>query len=60
MTAYDQTFFESVNDAGSGSAEVVVPLVVQMLKPSPVVDVGCGTGIKSVRGLFTNAQGKDI
>lgn len=45
MTEYDQTFFDSVNDAGSSSAEVVVPLLMRLVKPSSVVDVGCGTGI---------------
>ena len=46
---YDREFFEGYQQTAiyqgvRSSAEVVVPLVVQLLHPRSVVDVGCGTG----------------
>lgn len=43
MATYDDAFFR--NRSGSRrSADVVVPLVLDLTQPSSVVDVGCGTG----------------
>lgn len=41
---YDDEFYHTIRDGSSKSAAVVVPLIVEMLRPSSVVDVGCGTG----------------
>jgi SAM-dependent methyltransferase len=42
---YSQAFFEQINQAALQSAEVVVPILMELLHPQYVVDVGCGTGI---------------
>jgi ubiquinone/menaquinone biosynthesis C-methylase UbiE len=42
---YDLAFF-SENDANAvKSAEVIVPLIIELLSPRSVIDIGCGTGI---------------
>ena len=46
---YDREFFErfqqsQLHQGSKSSAEAVVPLVVELLRPESVVDVGCATG----------------
>jgi SAM-dependent methyltransferase len=41
---YTRAFFDALADDSAKSAEVVVPLAVDLVKPASVVDVGCGTG----------------
>ena len=42
--SYERPFYEWIDESAMTSAEVVVPIVVGMLHPTSVVDVGCGTG----------------
>jgi SAM-dependent methyltransferase len=42
-SAYDERFFAD-RSGSHRSADVVVPLVLELLRPSSVVDLGCGTG----------------
>ena len=42
--AYDSTFFANVAHDSLRSARVVVPMIMELLMPQSVVDVGCGTG----------------
>lgn len=42
---YGPKFQRSAEPGSARSARVVVPLVVDLLDPSSVVDVGCGTGV---------------
>lgn len=44
MTSYDSTFYQHQKDGSLKSARVVVPLVMNLLKPRTVVDIGCGVG----------------
>lgn len=44
MTVYDERFFEELREGARSSARAVVPLVMRMLAPASVVDVGCGLG----------------
>ena len=41
---YERPFYEWIDESAMTSAEVVVPLVVDMVQPRSVIDVGCGTG----------------
>lgn len=41
---YDKRFFGRITSGSYRSAEVVVPIVLDLLEPRSVVDVGCGTG----------------
>jgi SAM-dependent methyltransferase len=41
---YPQEFFESNRVGARRSAQAVVPLIIEILKPTSVVDVGCGLG----------------
>ncbi len=41
---YDAAFFARMNAAARSSADVVVPLMMEWLHPTSVVDVGCGQG----------------
>jgi SAM-dependent methyltransferase len=41
---YGPEFYRTANRGSEGSARICVPLIVQLLQPSGVVDVGCGQG----------------
>jgi hypothetical protein len=41
---YDPPFFDVITQTAVGSAAVVVPFLVEWLRPRSVVDVGCGEG----------------
>jgi SAM-dependent methyltransferase len=41
---YNRAFFESIADGSLRSAEIIVPLLLQRIRPTSVVDVGCGDG----------------
>lgn len=42
---YDDDFFDEHEAGMLASADVVVPIVVELCRPNSVVDVGCGRGI---------------
>ena len=42
---YDQGFFDMLEPGAARSARVVVPIVMEAIKPRSVLDVGCGTGV---------------
>jgi SAM-dependent methyltransferase len=44
-TEYDSAYFDAQSRLTRESAEVVVPLVMELLSPRSVCDVGCGRGI---------------
>lgn len=44
MAEYTPEFYEQLATASLRSAERVVPIIVDLLRPSSVVDVGCGVG----------------
>jgi SAM-dependent methyltransferase len=41
---YSASFFQTIAPSGVDSARIVVPRLIELLKPRSVVDVGCGTG----------------
>jgi len=41
---YDAAFFDTIRAGTRASAEVVVPMVVDIVQPRTVLDVGCGEG----------------
>lgn len=41
---YTSEFFEHLRDGARRSAEVIVPIILEIANPSSVVDVGCGDG----------------
>jgi cyclopropane fatty-acyl-phospholipid synthase-like methyltransferase len=41
---YNKGFFERTQPASRRSAGVIVPIVMGLIRPAAVVDVGCGTG----------------
>jgi SAM-dependent methyltransferase len=41
---YNGQFFEMLREGARRSAEVIVPLVIDLIRPRSVIDVGCGTG----------------
>lgn len=43
--SYTTAFFEELKEGMARSAAVIVPLVVTLIQPMSVVDVGCGEGI---------------
>jgi SAM-dependent methyltransferase len=43
-TAYTNEFYEAIRGGSRRSARVVAPMVLQLLQPSSIVDVGCGDG----------------
>jgi SAM-dependent methyltransferase len=42
--AYSAQFFKSLGRESKQSAEVMVPLLIELIRPRSVVDIGCGTG----------------
>ena len=42
--SYDQRFFDWVNFTGARSARQVIPLLIEHVRPTSVLDVGCGQG----------------
>lgn len=42
---YTRTFFETFEDVARAAAHVVMPIVLDLVRPSSVIDVGCGEGI---------------
>ncbi len=44
-SAYDATFFNRLRDGSRKSADVIVPMLMELLRPRSVVDVGCGTAV---------------
>jgi len=44
MTAYTADFYRTHRDGARRSAEAVVPIVVELVQPRSVIDVGCGLG----------------
>jgi SAM-dependent methyltransferase len=43
-TPYGSDYFDLIERQSRGSAGAVVPLLLELVRPSSVVDVGCGTG----------------
>ena len=41
---YTQNFYQSLQEGSRLSAQEVVPLVMELIQPTSVVDVGCGLG----------------
>lgn len=41
---YDRAFFDAISDGSLRSARVVAAVLLELLTPRSVVDVGCGTG----------------
>lgn len=41
---YDRAYFASIRDGSASSASTMVPLLLEYVQPTSVVDVGCGTG----------------
>lgn len=54
---YGSDFFERQRDRSRSSAQVVVPLVCELVRPRRVVDVGCGVGTWAAEFLV---QGIDV
>ncbi len=44
MPNYDKRFFDYINSGAIKSAEKVLPIVIENLRPQSVLDVGCGQG----------------
>lgn len=44
-TVYSTGFFDSIEADSFRSASVIVPLLVDLIKPASVIDVGCGRGV---------------
>jgi hypothetical protein len=55
MYNYDEQFFQYTNRVSARSAEVVVPLLYEALRPKSVLDLGCGCGIWLAQWLETGA-----
>ena len=43
-TPYDQAFFDALRQGSQQSAQVIVPLLLDWIRPKSVIDVGCGDG----------------
>lgn len=41
---YTESFFKSIEQSALHSAQKIIPLVMELLQPNTVIDVGCGLG----------------
>jgi hypothetical protein len=57
-TSYTKDFYESLYQSTLNSAQAIVPLLIDLLSPRSVIDVGCGNGIWLRE--FYNRDVKDI
>jgi SAM-dependent methyltransferase len=55
---YFQTLFEGLDATSRSSAQVIVPLVLELLQPRSVIDIGCGVG--SWLAVFKECGVQDI
>ncbi len=44
MYSYTKDFYKELQEGSKRSAKVIVPLVIELIRPASVVDVGCGLG----------------
>ena len=44
VVMYNKGFFERTRPVSRFSAGVIVPMVIELVRPTSIVDVGCGTG----------------
>ncbi len=61
LQPYSRRFYDTIAAESLGSARIVVPIIVDLLRPTSVIDVGCGTGnwlkafreagIETIRGI---------
>ena len=42
--SYTKDFFEQIRDGARQSAREIIPLILDLIKPTSVIDVGCGDG----------------
>jgi SAM-dependent methyltransferase len=45
VSAYSAEFYAAIAPSASSSADVLVPLLLELVQPTSVVDVGCATGV---------------
>jgi len=55
---YTPAFFQAISDGSTRSARAVVPLLMSLVRPKSVVDVGCGWG--KWLTVFREAGVKDV
>lgn len=41
---YDDKFFDRIGEGASRAARIMVPMILQLVRPKSVVDIGCGDG----------------
>jgi 2-polyprenyl-3-methyl-5-hydroxy-6-metoxy-1,4-benzoquinol methylase len=58
MSAYSRSFFARIKDGSTQSAREIVPIIMSVVQPRSVVDVGCGVG--SWLSVFKDQGVKDI
>lgn len=58
---YSNNFYDIIRNGTTQSAEVIVPVVYDLVKPLSVVDIGCGEGwwVKKFRDLGCSVLGID-
>ena len=44
MYSYTKDFYKELQEGSKRSAKVIVPFVIELIRPASVVDVGCGLG----------------
>lgn len=55
---YTDEFYNQISSGSLRSAKIIVPMIVELVKPKSVVDVGCGRG--EFLSVFWNLGIKDI
>ena len=58
MATYDEEFYRKLQDGARSSARAIVPIVMDMLAPRSVIDLGCGVG--TWLGVFREDGVEDV
>ncbi len=66
---YSENFFKSQRDGSRSSAQVIIPMLIDLIQPPRVIDIGCGVGgwlaafseagitrIRGVDGSYVNRE----
>jgi SAM-dependent methyltransferase len=67
---YGEQFYQAIREGAARSAAVIVPMVIDLVHPESVVDVGCGTGawlarfqqygVRQIQGLENSTIGAHL
>lgn len=58
---YDNSYYEMLQSISANSANIIVPMIMELIAPKTIIDIGCGTGtwLSAFKSLGCNVLGLD-